>query len=112
MLPKTHRLTRDEVLKVVKNGQSIGSFPFSVKVLAADASQPSQFAFIVPSKSVKRAVDRNLVRRRARAVVEALLTGLKPGYKAAFFISAPALTLTQEELTQKIVFLLNKAKIL
>lgn len=52
-----------------KDGRNLSSYPLVVKFAVAEESRsgfPYQAAFVVPKRRFKRAVDRNLIKRRVR----------------------------------------------
>lgn len=73
MLAKVNRVTRpDDFRKVVRQGRR-SSTPLAVYYrLERDPAEPARFGFIV-SRQVGGAVERNLVRRRMRAVSRELV---------------------------------------
>ena len=59
------------IQELLKNGQTISSFPFKIYWRqTADLHQgyPAKTAILIPKKKFRRAVDRNLMRRRIRDV--------------------------------------------
>jgi ribonuclease P protein component len=68
---KEERLCSRKYLDLLfKNGSSFLLYPFRVSYLSiqADANYPVQVVINVPKKRFKRAVDRNLLKRRIREV--------------------------------------------
>lgn len=71
-LPKSHRLTHKKDIDLVfKRGQRLHSYPFllwyyPLPVGRAEPILPAKACFAVSKKKIKRAVGRNLVRRRMR----------------------------------------------
>jgi len=84
MLARVNRLvSAEDYRRLVRRGQrqvSGNMVVYSIRApsQAAVASRPPRIGFIVP-KAVGVAVDRNLVRRRLKAVGHELLTVLPPG---------------------------------
>lgn len=67
-LPKSHRLTgKKSIEELFKNGSSFYSHPLLLKYVSV-AAPHSKVLFSVPKKKFKRAVDRNLIKRRLREV--------------------------------------------
>lgn len=89
MLPKIYRLRlKNDFDRVFKQGRFIGGKFFTLGY-AENKLDFSRFAVITPKKVSKKAVQRNLVRRRA---VEAIRLGrekIKGGFDLAF-VSKPA----------------------
>lgn len=64
---KEERLCSKKLIdELFHNGSSFLCYPFKVNWLLADADHPCQVLFSVPKKRYKRAVDRNLAKRRMR----------------------------------------------
>lgn len=75
MQPEKNSFTKVERLcsknlfaELFENGNSFYSFPFRVvwKFNPSSISSPSQIAISVPKRAFKRAVDRNLIKRRIK----------------------------------------------
>lgn len=64
--------------KVYKEGETIKSFPIMLKVLELDQELPApvQIVFSIPKRKIKRAVDRNRIRRQLREIYRLNKTGL------------------------------------
>ena len=91
MLPKSQRLTTEQVSAVIKDGKSFQSPFFTVRVLkspnrADSKSDFAAFAVIVSKKIAKTAVARNLARRRVYEAIK--LSGVT---KTASNPSSPAI---------------------
>ena len=79
LLPRDNRLSSgDDIRDVVKNGRRISN---SLLTLHFVASEEPKFAIIV-SKAIGNAVQRNLVKRRARAALKNLMAPTKPKLRA------------------------------
>lgn len=66
---KSERLTsQKEIQALFTDGQSFHSFPFRIVWKFSDkpGSQPARVVISVPKRKFKRAVDRNLIRRRIK----------------------------------------------
>ena len=66
---KEERLCNKKLIdELFHNGSSFLCYPFKISWLIADGDQPypAQVLFSVPKKRFKRAVDRNLLKRRMR----------------------------------------------
>jgi len=68
--PKSERLHRKrEIEELFSKGQPFSLYPFRVAYLLKEQKEPrspNQVLFSVPKKNFKRAVDRNLIKRRIR----------------------------------------------
>ncbi|MCX6757491.1 MAG: ribonuclease P protein component [Candidatus Nomurabacteria bacterium] len=69
MLPKKNRADRKTVEKIFKEGRFINSANLSFKFLLNKNASVSQISFITPKTVSKKAVVRNLLRRRGYAVL-------------------------------------------
>ncbi len=79
MLAKANRLVRaDDYRRLVRRGRRVATRHALVYVSRGDSELPPRFGFIVP-KTVGVAVDRNLVRRRLKALTFAAIPALPAG---------------------------------
>jgi len=99
MLPKTHRLSKNELSAKTPSRPVITPL-FSVKLRKNDVGH-NRFAFIISKKIDKRAVVRNTLKRRMAAAVTALEVK-DSGYDHIFYMKKAALEKTQEELEMAI----------
>lgn len=74
---------------------------FGCKFVQTSGSE-SRFGFIVRKTVDKRAVKRNLIRRRFRSCIEALLSEINPGYDMLFFLERGIIDKRQPELLQEL----------
>lgn len=66
-LKKPERLSsKKDIQELFKNGSSFYLYPFKVITLPSTTSSIHQVLFTVPKRNFKRAVDRNLLKRRMR----------------------------------------------
>lgn len=65
MLPKTRRLTKLEVPKVLRQGRGVTGSLVRLTFLPLPPTSQNKFAVVVSKKVAPQAVDRNLIRRRA-----------------------------------------------
>ena len=96
--------------EVLKKGISSHSPHMSIKVLSVPDIGKSTFYFVVSGKIIKKAVKRNLFKRRGRHITRSVKT--KDGYIAIFFAKKGAGALEYEEFKSEILLLLEKAKLL
>ena len=80
MYKRQYRLTKkNDFANVYKNGRA--SFDALLGFKAADNNlKQSRFGVVVSKKISKRAVERNLIKRRIRAAIKAKLKEVRPGY--------------------------------
>ena len=95
---------------VLKKGKSYHSPHLSLKVLHMPNMKKSQVYFVVSGKIIKKAVKRNLFKRRGRSIARS--SGAKGGYMGAFFAKKGAGALEFGELKEEILDLMKKAGIL
>lgn len=74
MLPKSERLTKNQVEAVLATGRRHSSLYFFATVLAAPVASASipAFAVVVSKKTADTAVERNKLRRRAYSAIRAV----------------------------------------
>jgi ribonuclease P protein component len=67
-LKKSERIhKRDEIQKLFREGKSFNQFPFKVLHSTVDTEEESvKIAISIPKRKFKKAVDRNLLKRRTR----------------------------------------------
>ena len=76
MLPRKHRLTADkDVTRVLRKGRAVFTNLLTVKALANEG-QGVRTAVIVSTKVHKRAVKRNLIKRRVRELLRTFIPNI------------------------------------
>jgi len=68
-LPKRERLTlKNDILQLFEAGKSIHKFPLSLRYIKieSDRTDPILFSVSVPKRKIKKAVDRNRIKRKIR----------------------------------------------
>jgi len=94
MLPKKNRLDRKSIEKVFKDGKFINAPNLSLKYFTARTTlAETRIAFIAPKTVSKKAVERNLLRRRGYSLIEKRLTSLPGGFHGAFIFGKKSLAL-------------------
>lgn len=114
MLPKVNRLTkRKDFDNILKNGQTYFSPSFIFK-LQKNNLTVNRFGFIISKKISKKAVLRNLLKRRLREIIRQQLVKLKPGYDIIIIIKKKTEVLSKnyQQLLGEIFNLLKKAKLI
>jgi len=84
MLSKKSRADRKTIEKVFKNGKFINSPNLTLRFIRTQEDFQPQISFISPKSSSKKAVVRNLLRRRGYAVLKRHLGLIPPGVMGAF----------------------------
>lgn len=85
-LPKKNRLTKKEIEIVFKNGRTVKSSSLFVKIAKNNIGY-SRFTFIIPSKKIALAVDRNKAKRLFFEEVRKNSVLLRGGYDIVGVIS-------------------------
>ncbi len=112
MLPKEHRLKNEKDFELLfKKGRGVFDNFVGIK-LKENNLDVSRFGFVVGVKVSKKAVKRNLVKRRLREVVKDKLKDIKPGFDVILIIRPAALDLKLDELKEKTIKSLTKAHLL
>lgn len=112
MLPATHRLRKTrEIERVWKSGRSFFTPLLLVKIVP-NGLAVSRFAVVVGTKAEKRAVKRNLWKRRVREIVRAYLPGLQPGFDVVIFAKKQGVLVDFDELRSSLTRALELARLL
>lgn len=111
MLPRKRRLNREFIKKVIKQGKAVRGRGISLKYLVV-SGRPSAFSFIVSGKNVKKAVDRNKLKRRGRAIVFKLFPRLKEGVSGLIFFNQDSQNMNFSSLEKEITALFQKTNFL
>ncbi len=89
MLPRRHRLIKEgDFNRAFRLGRSNFAKLIGVKAVKNNLTY-SRFGFIVANKVAKKANQRNLIKRRLRAIVHQELAKIKPGYDLVVIALAP-----------------------
>ncbi len=107
MLPVKKRVTKklfDEILK--KGVVFYGSF-FTFRYI--NNTEIRRYAFVVPKKIAKKAVDRNKLKRRAYNIIRSLPTKNSSGI---FFYKKNGIDASYLDIKNDIIFILKKTKII
>lgn len=96
MFPRSHRLSREEVSRVIKNGRVHHTPLFSIRVLKTETPH-FKTAFVVSKKECRLSVGRNTLKRKARMAFREISTDLSPVY-VVIFVKKEALQVSTAEL--------------
>jgi len=111
MLPKLHRLHQDQEIKsLTKAGQTFFLPQFIFKY-QKNTEKISKFAIVVSTKVDKRASVRNLLKRRMRAAVKAILPNINTGFSVLIIAKKQALELDFQAITKQFIFAFTKSKL-
>lgn len=112
MLPKKHRLVKDrDFNQIHKSGRFVGDNFLAIKFLKNNL-EISRFGFLVGTKISKKAVKRNLVKRRLRESVRLKLDNIKAGYDMIFFTKPEIVEKNYTEIDNAIENVLEKANLI
>lgn len=107
MLPQNRRLKKELIKETLQEGKVVKGTNISLKY-SPFPGQLTSFAFIIPLKTAKRAINRNRLKRRARLIVFQLLTKIKEGYSVLLFFGKGSEEMKFPELQEEIEQLLKK----
>ena len=112
VIPKENRLKQDrDFQKLFNNG--LGVFdPVSGVKFKKNNLKITRFAFVVGLKTAKKAVARNLIKRRAREVVRNLIGSVVKGYDVAIIFQKKAVGMSKKDLETNITRVFKKAKLI
>lgn len=112
MLPKINRLHKEsEIKRLMQTGRAffLPQFTFKYKI----TKQPEiKIAFVVSNKVSKKAVVRNLLKRRLRNATKDFLAEAKPGHQLAIIAKPSALKLDYPTIKKQLQFAFKKIKII
>ncbi len=109
MLPKKYSLSKKkDIQQVFQKGQIYFSSFFNVKFMPNQLKH-SRFCFIVSTKISKKAVDRNKLKRRLKAIVYKNLSNFSQNYDIIILTKPAALTINFKQLEKNLLFLFKKA---
>ncbi len=98
MLNRENRINKDkEFDQIFKTGQSFYSGFLGFKALSTSLKE-SRFGILISTKVSKKAVDRNLLKRRIREIIQTELSLLKPGFDLVIIVLKPAISLDFKDL--------------
>ncbi len=92
MLSKRNRTNKKLVEKIFKEGRFINSPNLTLKFIKENTIVP-QISFITPKLVSKKAVDRNLLRRRGYFILRKYLTQFPPGFVGVFIFSKKSMNI-------------------
>lgn len=101
MLPSKNRLSRVEINSLKKRARVVQGLYFGVLFEENKLQGMPRFGFIVSRKISKKAVERNLIRRRMKEAAKALLVKFPPG-SYVFLAKQSVLGKTAQEIRQEL----------
>jgi ribonuclease P protein component len=116
MLSRSKRIPRKEFEHIIRNGRRYFSDHFVLYAEKTPLKDHSFFSFSVSKKIFKRAVDRNLYRRRGYSVANKFFKNIKPGYFLFFSYKKGGheqkLNISQKEIEKEIYDLFEQSGII
>ena len=106
------RLTREAVAETIARGRVYRGGSLALRVSTARTAGVTLSTVVVSGRQVKLAVDRNLLKRRLRSLLQRLSPTFVPGYQLVVFASRQSLELKFSELAEELVVKLKQAKII
>ncbi len=111
MFPTKHRLRKEQDVKaVVKKGRSVFDAVCGVKFKKNDL-EVSRFTVVAGLKVSKSAVKRSRVKRQYREIVHLAIDKIKPGFDVVLLTSSKAIDLDYQEKEERLMKVLEKAKL-
>lgn len=113
-LPKQHRLKRWQDFKTVYSRGKRFHGKWLVLITYPDPEQPAapiKIGISISRKVSKKAVVRNLIKRRLRHVCRLLLPKLQPGWQFIIIVRAQAVTCEYEHFLQELEKLFIQAEV-
>jgi len=122
MLSKKNRANKADIEQIFKKSAFFASPYITLRFLIKDLQNKPKISFITPKTTAKRAVKRNLLRRRGNTILKKYVDHFPLGFCGVFVFNKKSLELfggnkksnhnPNENLEKEIVSLLTKAKIL
>ena len=86
LFPKSQKLTsRDEISQLVSHGKTLFKYPFKVWYIPRPDGWEPRYVVSVPKKNFKRAVHRNLLKRRTREAIRLNQKEILGSFTADYF---------------------------
>lgn len=110
MLPAKYRLTKKKDFKInFEIGTSFFSRTVNLIVSQEKERIVPAIGFIVSNKVSKKAVQRNLIKRRMRAIVRSFLSSIKSDSVLVFIAKKQSLDASFDQLQKDISYLIKKS---
>lgn len=91
MLPKKNRVDKKLFAIILQKGKFVGSSNISLRFLFNKDAVSPRIAFVAPKNVAKKAVKRNLLRRRGYLVISKYLNKLPSSFFGIFFFGKKAM---------------------
>lgn len=108
MLKKDNKLLKNsDFARVLSKGRHTATSFFLLKYLPNNQAQ-SRFGFVISAKVSKKAVERNLLKRRLREIIKRNLKVIKSGYDVVFVVKKNAVQLTFVQIQDEVLKMLRE----
>ena len=112
MLSKINRLRKKkDFTRVYQQGRSFSTPDIWMKTLP-NRLENNRFGIVVSRKISKKAVERNLIKRRLRVLAKHYLPSLKPGYDIILTARSGILRKSYSELENALIDLFKRSRLL
>jgi len=112
VLKSSQRIRKNkEFLNLYKKGRFFKDQLFLLKFVK-NSCKSSRFGFVVSLRVSKRAVDRNLLKRRMREIVRSQIESIRDGYDLVFIMSPNARLADFRKLKDAVINALNRSGLL
>jgi ribonuclease P protein component len=112
MLKKKLRVSKQIFKDAFKKSRIISSPYFLLRYHKNNTVIPSKFSFMVPKTVSKRAVVRNLIKRRCYSIIQKNFKNIKNSYVLIFSLKKGTEKTTYKEIESEILILLKKSHII
>lgn len=108
MLPKEYRInTEKDIKRLIQKGKTFFLAEFTIKYKKNNKNK-WRFAFVVSTKVDKKAVGRNLLKRRMRAIASSYIKNKGVGYDLVVIAKHKAIELDYKNLKKQLDFAFSK----
>lgn len=111
MLPQRHRLPGSRIPALLKAKPAFYTPFFILKLTPSSSELPLRIGFIVPAKIVKKAVDRNRLKRLLRQAVHPYLKSLQSGHDLLFLAKKPLINQQLSAIKAAVKQVFNQAQL-
>ncbi len=111
MLAKQYRLRfKKDFDAIFKSRHKFYSINFILRYIKNN-EENSKFAFVISKKVSKKAVDRNLIKRRMSEIIRKNISNIKSGYNIIFFAKSGVLKLDYIKIQEELIFIIKRSKL-
>jgi ribonuclease P protein component len=107
-MPKLVFLKTEQDFSNFKKSRTLVSPNFRIRWLSVKNQNTPRFGFIIPKKVVKKVTDRNVIKRRVKAILGKHIKNIKP-YDILFFPKPGSIKIRFKDLEEELLSLLRKA---